>query len=89
MTEHHDWLDADVPHEARLIDAGRELMESSETWRHNRMYAKGTVKGFVHPKESDDLQPWFCRVSEHGPDEATFEELWYGLGVNKAEHEKK
>lgn len=64
-------------------------MESSQSWHHTKAYVKGTVKGYSHPKEQDDPQGWFCRVSEHASDEATFDELWHGLGVNKAEHEIK
>lgn len=39
------------------------------------------MKGYTAPKSEDDEQPWFCRASEHPPEEATFDEMWFGLGT--------
>lgn len=79
----------DIPTEEKIIQAGRELIEDTNNWKHTKDYAKGTVKGLVRPKDSDDEEPWFCRASIHSSEEASFDELWFGLGTNKAEHESK
>ena len=65
------------------------MIEATLQWKSNGSFAKGVVTGYVHPKDDDDDQPWFCRVSEHSAEEASFDEFWFGLGTNKPEHEKK
>jgi len=80
---------SELPPEDKVIQAGRELIEATLNWKSNGSFAKGVVTGYVHPKDADDDQPWFCRVSEHSAEEASFDEFWFGLGTNKPEHEKK
>ncbi|EJD05860.1 uncharacterized protein FOMMEDRAFT_139189 [Fomitiporia mediterranea MF3/22] len=79
----------DIPPEDQLIQAARELAEATTKWKHTKDYAKGVVKGYSAPKQADDEEPWFCRVSEHAPEEISFDEFWFALGTNKPEHERK
>ena len=79
----------DIPTEEKIIQAGRELIEDTNNWKHTKDYCKSVVKGYSAPKQADDEEPWFCRVSEHAPEEASFDEFWFGLGTNKPEHERK
>ena len=80
---------SEIPPEDEILQAGRELMEATLTWKHTKNYAKGVVRGYSAPKQADDEEPWFCRASEHAPDEASFDEIWFGLGTKKPEHEAK
>lgn len=80
---------SEIPSEDQLLQAGRELIESTLKWKHTKDYCKGVVKGYSAQKQADDDESWFCRVSEHTPDEASFDEMWFGLGTNKPEHERK
>ncbi|KAI5124574.1 hypothetical protein M0805_003093 [Coniferiporia weirii] len=79
----------DIPQEEQVIQAGRELIDATLKWHNSKDYCKGVVKGYTHPKDADDEEPWFCRVSVHAPEEATFDEMWFGLGTNKPEHESQ
>ncbi|KAH8117379.1 hypothetical protein DFH11DRAFT_1851714 [Phellopilus nigrolimitatus] len=79
----------DIPLEEQILQAGRELADASLKWRHSKDYCKGIVKAYTHPKDADDEEPWFARVSVHAPDEVSFDEFWFGLGNNKPEHEMK
>ncbi|KAL5529200.1 hypothetical protein ACEPAG_5174 [Sanghuangporus baumii] len=80
---------SEIPPEDQLLQAGRELIEATLKWKHTKDYCKGVVRGYTSPKQADDEEPWFCRASEHAPEEITFDEFWFGLGTNKPEHERK
>ncbi len=45
------------------------------------------MKTFSRPKGSKDGAGWHLRVSEHTKEDATFDEFWSKLGLNKAENE--
>ncbi|THH07286.1 hypothetical protein EW145_g3479 [Phellinidium pouzarii] len=79
----------DFPSEEQIVQAGRELVDATLKWNHSKDFCKGIVKGYVHSKEADDEEPWFCRVSVHAPEVASFDEMWFGLGTNKPVHEKE
>ncbi|KAF8077654.1 hypothetical protein FPV67DRAFT_6241 [Lyophyllum atratum] len=78
---------AAVPSEETIITAARRLIESTSSWKQGKTYK--TVKTFHRPKGPEDGAPWHCRVSEHTPTEATFDQLWGKLGQNKAVNEKE
>lgn len=45
------------------------------------------MKTYSRQKFRGEIANWHCRVSEHGPEDATFDEFWEKLGVNKGENE--
>ncbi|KAH7889637.1 hypothetical protein F5I97DRAFT_1940937 [Phlebopus sp. FC_14] len=79
----------EIPSEDTILALGRELIESTKTWKQGKTYVKGNVLTFSRPKRPGDGAPWHCRVSEHTKEDATFEEFWSKLGVNKAHNEKE
>ncbi|KAI0636714.1 hypothetical protein C8Q77DRAFT_1154628 [Trametes polyzona] len=78
---------SEIPPEDELIKVGKELLESTQSWKQGKAYHHNTVKTFSRPKGPRDGTAWFGRVSEHTKEDATFEEFWAGLGENKAENE--
>ena len=78
---------AEIPAESAAIKAGREVLESTATWKKGKSYQKNTVRTCSRPKGPKDGTAWYCRVSEHGPEDATFDEFWAKLGQDKAENE--
>ncbi|RDX56474.1 hypothetical protein OH76DRAFT_1451588 [Lentinus brumalis] len=78
---------SEIPAEDAIIQAGRELIDSTATWKQGKTYQKNTVKTFSRPKGSKDGAGWHLRVSEHTKEDATFDEFWSKLGLNKAENE--
>lgn len=58
-------------------------------WKKGKTFAKGKVLTLSRPKGPADGAPWHCRVSEHTEEDATFDEFWGKLGVNKAVNEKE
>ena len=77
----------EIPAEDAIIKAGREVLDSTTAWKQGKTYQKNTVKTFSRPKGPKDGTAWYCRVSEHAKDEATFGEFWGKLGQDKAENE--
>ena len=77
----------EIPAEDAIIKAGREVLDSTTAWKQGKTYQKNTVKTFSRSKGPKDGTAWYCRVSEHTKDEATFDEFWGKLGLNKAENE--
>ncbi|KAF9469344.1 hypothetical protein BDZ94DRAFT_1303829 [Collybia nuda] len=77
-----------VPPETTIIAAAQNLIESTSTWTRGKTYYK-TVKTYRKNKEPGDGASWHCRVSEHIPTEATFEQLWDKLGKDKMMNEKE
>ncbi|KIJ69332.1 hypothetical protein HYDPIDRAFT_80133, partial [Hydnomerulius pinastri MD-312] len=80
---------AEIPSEEAIIAAGREVLASSVSWKKGKTFTKGNVLTLSAPKGPADGAPWHCRVSEHTKEDATFDEFWSKLGVNKAENEKE
>ncbi|CAL1705168.1 unnamed protein product [Somion occarium] len=78
---------ADIPSEHSILRAGRAALTSPIPWRQGKTYYH-TVRTYSRPKSPWDGAAWHCRVSEHGSDEATFDEFWSKLGINKAANEK-
>ncbi|KAH7926625.1 hypothetical protein BV22DRAFT_1032623 [Leucogyrophana mollusca] len=80
---------ADVPSEETIISLAKEVLESSKSWKKGKAFAKGGVQTYSRAKGPGDGAPWHCRVSKHTKDDATFDEFWSKLAVNKAENEKE
>ncbi|PCH37857.1 hypothetical protein WOLCODRAFT_135882 [Wolfiporia cocos MD-104 SS10] len=80
---------SEIPAEETIISLGQALLDSTPSWKPGKTFQKGTVKTYSRPKGANDGAPWHCRVSEHTPEDATFDEFWSKLGVNKAENEKQ
>ncbi|PAV23679.1 hypothetical protein PNOK_0074700 [Pyrrhoderma noxium] len=80
---------SEIPPEGELLQAGRELIKASQEWKQTKVFCKGLVQGITAPKASDDDEPWFGRVSVHDSTSISFDELWFGLGTKKPEHESK
>lgn len=76
----------DIPPESGIITEGRALVDSSTSWKKGKTYYKNVVT-YSGPKRPGDDAPWYCRVSVHTPEEATFDQLWDKLGRNKATNE--
>jgi hypothetical protein len=69
-----------------LIAQGKSVLETTAGWNQGKTYHK-VVKTYSRPKFRGETANWHCRVSEHGPEEATFDEFWSRLGVNKGKNE--
>ncbi|OSD08592.1 hypothetical protein PYCCODRAFT_36469 [Trametes coccinea BRFM310] len=78
---------AEIPSEEEIINAGKQLLESTPSWKQGKAYQHGKVKTFSRAKGPKDGAGWFGRVSEHTKEDATFDEFWSKLGENKAENE--
>ncbi|KAI0345341.1 hypothetical protein BDW22DRAFT_1406051 [Trametopsis cervina] len=76
----------ELPPEEVLISQGRALIDGSASWHKGKTFYK-TVQTSSRSKFKGEPANWHARVSEHGPEEATFDELWNKLGVNKGENE--
>ncbi|KAF5368595.1 hypothetical protein D9758_002447 [Tetrapyrgos nigripes] len=74
---------AGIPLEDAVIAAGRELLASTASWKQGKTYRK-VVKTLSRAKDPRDAAGWHCRVSEHKPEEAKFDEMWETLGKNNA-----
>lgn len=79
----------DRPPESAIISLGRDILDSTGSWTEGRRYANGKILTLRRPKKRDDPESWYCRVSKHGPDDATFDEFWSKLGENKVENERQ
>ncbi|KAI0707618.1 hypothetical protein C8Q76DRAFT_628199 [Earliella scabrosa] len=78
---------SEIPAEDAIIKAGREILDNTASWKQGKTYQKNTVKTFHRSKGPKDGAGWYARVSEHTKEDATFEEFWSKLGVDKAENE--
>ncbi|KAI0306616.1 hypothetical protein B0F90DRAFT_1865460 [Multifurca ochricompacta] len=79
----------ELPSDELVIAAGREVLEASQSWKKGKTYQKNTVQTYSRPKKPNDGASWHCRVSEHTPKEATFDEFWSKIGNNHSEYEKQ
>ncbi|KAI0929154.1 hypothetical protein AcV5_006495 [Taiwanofungus camphoratus] len=80
---------SEIPPEDDIIAVGQALLDSTSSWKQGKTYQKGTVRTCSRQKGPQDGAPWHCRVSEHTAEDATFDEFWSKLGVDKAENEKQ
>lgn len=81
-------IHAALPPEDVLIEQARALIDGATKWQKNKTFHK-VVQTYQRPKVKGEPANWWCRVSEHGQDEATFDEFWDKLGKNKGENEVK
>ncbi|KAH8106798.1 hypothetical protein BXZ70DRAFT_1003701 [Cristinia sonorae] len=77
-----------IPSEETIVQVGRELIESTNSWKQGKTFVHGSVHTLYQPKGTFEPAGWHCRLSEHTPEEATFDDFWTKLGENKAENEK-
>jgi len=78
-----------LPSDEEVVAAGHEVLEATNGWKKGKTYHKQTVQTYSRPKGPGDGAAWHCRVSEHTPTEATFDEFWSKLGHNHSENEKE
>ncbi|KAL6305309.1 hypothetical protein BKA93DRAFT_222665 [Sparassis latifolia] len=78
---------SDISSEETIIVLGQALLDSTTSWKLGKTYQKGTVRTCSRHKGPGDGASWHCRTSEHTAEDATFDEFWSKLGVNKAENE--
>jgi hypothetical protein len=78
----------DIPQEQCIIAEGQKFIHSLSSWTPGKTY-HNKVKTYRRPKQPGDAASWCCRVSEHAPEEATFDQLWDKLGRNKAANEQQ
>ncbi|EIN07161.1 hypothetical protein PUNSTDRAFT_104692 [Punctularia strigosozonata HHB-11173 SS5] len=79
---------SEIPDEATILEKGKAILDSTGSWKPGKSFYHGTVKTISRPKEAGDGAPWHGRISEHTREDATFDEFWSKLGVDKAENEK-
>jgi len=73
----------DFPSEDVIIAAGKRILDSTKSWKQGKTY-HGVVKTFSHPKGPGDGGGWHCRLSEHEPEQVSFDQMWEKLGENNA-----
>ena len=78
---------AEIPSEELIIVEGKTLIESTTAWKAGKTY--NNVQTTYRAKEPADGASWYCRISEHTPEEATFDAFWEKLSKNKALNEKE
>ncbi|KAI0301989.1 hypothetical protein BC826DRAFT_1089826 [Russula brevipes] len=79
----------ELPSDEQAVAASREVLEATKGWKKGKSYQKHTVQTYSAPKGPGDGAGWHCRVSEHTPAEATFDEFWSKIGDNHSENEKE
>ncbi|KAI0320121.1 hypothetical protein OF83DRAFT_1053778 [Amylostereum chailletii] len=79
----------ELPSDEDAVSAARKIMEETQTWKRGKSYHHNTVHTFSKPKGPGDGASWHARVSEHTPDDATFDEFWNKLGENHPINEKE
>ena len=70
-----------------IIEEGKKLIESTIAWKAGKTF--NNVQTTYRAKEPEDGAPWYCRISEHTPKEATFDTFWEKLSKDKAVNEKE
>jgi len=78
---------SEIPSEEVIIGEGKKLIESTTAWKAGKTF--DGVQTTYRAKEPEDGAPWYCRISEHTPKEATFDTFWEKLSKNKAVNEKE
>ncbi|KZP12561.1 hypothetical protein FIBSPDRAFT_921820 [Athelia psychrophila] len=80
---------SEIPSEEAIVAAARAILDSTPTWKQGKSFHKKSVKTLSRAKVEGDGANWHVRVSEHGPEDATFDEFWGKLGNDKALNEKE
>jgi hypothetical protein len=88
-----DSISTEIPTEETLVGAGKQLIEGMNSWNQGKTYHKvvktyDTTTSREGPKGRETLH-WHGRISEHTPDQGTFDQFWEYLGKNKAVNEKE
>lgn len=68
-----------------MLASARALVADIKTWKQGK-----TINDGVHiysKRASGAPAGWHCRISEHAAADATFDEFWAKLGVDKADNE--
>ncbi|KAG7092670.1 hypothetical protein E1B28_009005 [Marasmius oreades] len=78
---------ANIPAEEPIFTAAEKILDLTTSWKPGKTYHG--VKTFTGPKRPQDGATWHCRVSQHTPEEATFDQIWEKLGNNKAVNERE
>ncbi|OAX36596.1 hypothetical protein K503DRAFT_784230 [Rhizopogon vinicolor AM-OR11-026] len=73
----------EIPPEETIFSLGREALESTNLGKWVR-----PTQSLSRAERSGDGAAWHGRISKHIKEDATFDEFWSKLGVNKAENEK-
>lgn len=81
-------ISAELPLEEKLIAQGHSVLETTDSWKQGKIHHK-VVKTLSRPKFKGEIADWHCRVSEHGSEDATFDEFWSKLAENKGQNEVK
>ena len=79
---------SEIPSEEVIIEEGKKLIESTTSWKVGKTFFN-SVQTCHRAKEDGDGAPWYCRISEHTPNEVTFDIFWEKLSKNKAINEKE
>jgi len=79
---------SEIPSEEVIIEEGRKLLESTTSWKVGKTFFHSVQTSF-RAKAPGDGAPWYCRISEHTPKEATFDQFWEKLAKDKAINEKE
>ncbi|KAG1891353.1 hypothetical protein F4604DRAFT_1876468 [Suillus subluteus] len=58
-----------------FLALGRQVLESTESWKVGKTFSKGTVQALSRAKGPGDGAPWHCRISKHTTEDATFDEF--------------
>lgn len=77
---------SEIPPEEQLYVAAEKIIQDMKTWKKGKTYNRHNtvVHTMSRPKGPKDDAPWFGRHSVHPASQATFDQLWEGLGVDKA-----
>lgn len=79
----------ELPSEETALEAAQALIADTEKWKKGKKFEHGLVQTYSRAKGAGDGAGWHCRVSEHGPEEATFDEFWKNLGIEHSVREKE
>ncbi|KAF8163618.1 hypothetical protein B0H34DRAFT_745641 [Crassisporium funariophilum] len=80
---------SEIPPEETIIAEATKLVEDSLTWKSGKSFFNNSVKTIYRPKGPGDGAPWYARISEHTPQEATFDQFWDKLAHDKPINEKQ
>lgn len=85
MVELHE---IEIPSEEAIVQAAHDIIDSITSWKAGKSFHK-VVRTYSKPKGPGDGAPWHARLSEHGAEDATFDEFWSKLGDDHASNEKE
>ncbi|GJE90750.1 DUF3074 domain-containing protein [Phanerochaete sordida] len=76
----------ELPPADKLIAQGNSVLETTNNWKPGKTY-HNSVRTFSRVKFRGEIANWHCRLSEHGPEDGTFDEFWERLAGDKNENE--